>query len=104
MYYGLGTLNVCTPIIWVAYVVSNPVFARWFWMATAILWIITAVVMVVALLILTRYLDVEARAAVNCKEVSLHIIAFTTFGVCCTCLGIFDLLIKVIPDFEVMTK
>ena len=45
------------------------------------LWFITALVMIVALAIIAKSLDAESRAAVNFKEIALHITVFTMFAV-----------------------
>ena len=100
MYYGLGALNVCIPILQAAFTVSNPTVSNWLWLAVDILWIITAVVMILALVIISRSLDPETRVAVNCKEMSIHILVFTIFAVCCFYVSIITLISGVNPSIK----
>ena len=52
-------------------------------LAENLLWILTAVVMIVALAIIKRSLDAETRVLANIKEMSLHMAAFVIFALCC---------------------
>ncbi len=81
MYYGFGTFNVCIPILQTAIFLSYSRVKNWLFLAVSLLWILTAVLMIVALVIITRFLDAETRVVVNFKEVSLHIRAFAIFAV-----------------------
>jgi hypothetical protein len=88
MYYGLGALNVLIPILQSVFFVSHPIVSSYLNIIMCVLWIGTAAVMVVALVIIKRALDAkedaEAMVKVKFKEISLHVGAFAIFAVDCT--------------------
>jgi hypothetical protein len=93
MYYGIGALNFCIPILQAGFFVSNTVFSGILLIATDFLFIFTAVILSVALLIIKRSFDAETRIAANIKEMSLHIAAFWIFALSCTVIVIYNLII-----------
>ena len=88
MYYGFGALNVCIPILQAVFFGSKYDVSNWLFFAITLLWIVTAVVMIVALVIISRSLDAETRVVLNFKEISLHISAFIIFAVDSTYISI----------------
>ena len=57
-------------------------------MTVSILWIGTAVVMIVALVILKKSLDAETETEVNLREIAIHISVFVIFAADCTFVSI----------------
>ena len=57
----------------------------------SVFFIFTAAMMIVALVVISRVLDAEARVVVNFKEVSLHIFAFSMFALDNICVSIIEI-------------
>ena len=104
MYYGFGALNIFIPILQSVFFVSHPILSSYLNILMSLLWIGTSVVMILALVIITRSLDAETNAKVKVKEISLHISAFTIFAVDCTYCSIMNY--YMVEDFAIvaMTK
>ena len=83
MYYSFGALNVLIPIIAFAINGSHRFVAAPLFTTVELLWIFTAGVLFVALIILKRSLDAEGKVTVNLKEMTIHFTAFALFLVAC---------------------
>ena len=91
IYYSFGALSVCIPILRAAFFISNPTVSNWFGLSMSVFFIFTAAMMIVALVVISRVLDAEARVVVNFKEVSLHIFAFSMFALDNICVSIIEI-------------
>ena len=57
-------------------------------MTVSMLWIGTAIVMIVALVILKKSLNAETETEVNLREIAIHISVFVIFAADCTFVSI----------------
>jgi hypothetical protein len=68
--------------------------SNWLSLSVNLLWILTAVVMLVALIIIKKSLDAQSRGAVNVCEMSIHFSAFAIFAADCAYVAITGFMVK----------
>ena len=83
LYYSFGALNVFIPIIEYAIYSLSAKWAGILSNTLYILWIFTAVVLFVAVILLKRSLNEESKVTVNLKEMAIHLTAFSLFLAAC---------------------
>lgn len=81
MYYSVAALNFVVPILQTLFY-RNLAIGGTFYLAQAFLWILTSVLMLVALKMMKKALDAESRLMANIKEMSLHVTVFFLFSTC----------------------